>query len=57
MIDVNKLAVLVANIPMHDAEREAMLKMIPRMPIRNLRTLLQLLEGEWAALKRKVART
>ncbi len=57
MIDVNKLAVLVASVPMHDAEREAMLKLIPKMPVRHLRTLFHLLEGEWAAIKRKVART
>ena len=56
MIDINKLATLVATIPMHDAEREAMIKLIPRMPLRHLRTLLHLLEGEWEALKRKVAR-
>lgn len=46
MIDVNKIATLAAQLPLHDAERAAMLKMIPRMQVRQLRALLKYLESE-----------
>jgi len=51
MIDLNKLAVLVAQVPLQDADRAVMLKMIPRMSMRHLRTLMSLLHAEaraWA---------
>lgn len=49
MIDINKLAMLVAQLPLHDVDRSAMLKLIPRMPVRHLKTLLQMLQIEYRA--------
>lgn len=55
MIDLNKVAILVAQLPLQDADRSAMLKMIPRMPMRHLRVLAQLLQAEAKAWTRAEA--
>lgn len=55
MIDLNKFAMLLAQLPLQDADRAAMLKMIPRMPIRHLRALLALLQAEARAWTRAEA--
>ncbi len=54
MIDINKIAMLVAQLPLQDAERSAMLKLIPRMRVHQLRELLKYLEAEaraWTGLE------
>lgn len=51
MIDINKLAMVIANLPLHDVDRQAMLKLIPRMPMRQLKVLYQMLRAEARAWK------
>ena len=55
MIDLNKVAILMAQLPLQDADRAAMLKMIPRMPMRHLRVLFRLLQAEARALTKAEA--
>jgi hypothetical protein len=47
MIDINKLAFLVTHVPMSDGERAAMLKMIPRLPVKHLRVLMRILDEQY----------
>ncbi len=51
MIDLKKLAKLIAAAPLSKGERDAYIKLIPKLPAEHVETLMVLLEKQTRALK------
>ena len=52
MIDIKKLAALIAVAPMPEAEREAFIRLIPKLPAKRVAELAAILERQVRAMKK-----